>query len=154
MSLTAVLYQRDHQSSWASYRFATSLTLGTHALHSGRLFDWRMAQPPCMPSRRANATILTAVLILVVWMSFHRREIVDGQRGRLRHALSHLHSTQPSSGSPNGPSRPSTSLPPGYSTPVPEDFSAGNSTLGVSQKAPLLSHATTDSLHSLPRSSQ
>lgn len=115
-----------------------------------------MAQPLCMPSRRVNAIILTAVLVLVVWVAFYRREIVDDQRGRLRHAMSHLHFTRPSYDSPDGPSRPSTSLPPDFSTPLPEDFSAGNSTLGVRQKPPLFSHPITDlqSFDSLPRSLQ
>ena len=116
----------------------------------------RTMHPLCMSSRRSNALLSTAVLVLVVWVALHQWKTVGNQRVRLGHAISRLHFPRPSADSINGQSCLSTLPPPSDpSTLVSENLSASNPTLGVSRNAPPPLRPATDLplSDSLPRSS-
>jgi hypothetical protein len=59
----------------------------------------RTMHPLCMSSRRSNALLSTAVLVLVVWVALHQWKTVGNQRVRLGHAISRLHFPRPSADS-------------------------------------------------------
>jgi hypothetical protein len=78
-----------------------------------------------------NAIFLTPALILVAWLACCQQDIVDDRRIRSNHAMSQLHFTHASSESLDGPSCPSCLPSSKSSTPLPDDLSASNSTLGL-----------------------
>ncbi|KAM0723668.1 hypothetical protein Q7P37_000656 [Cladosporium fusiforme] len=87
---------------------------------------WRMVQLSCISQRWFKATFLTAVAVSIALLAFYQWDVIDDQRSRLSTAVGNLHFPQSSSESSS-----SSLLPPSNSSPpVPQDFSAGNSTLG------------------------
>lgn len=117
----------------------------THAFPFGQFFSCKTMQSLCTPSKRSSAVFLMAVLVLVIWLTLHQWEIVDDQRVRLGHAISEFQFTHPSSDHNHEPSYHFPLPPPSDpSEIVSGNFSASNSTLGVSPKASLLSRPTTD----------
>lgn len=87
-----------------------------------------------------KATFLTAVVVSIALLAFFQWNTVEDQRYHQSDAVSSLHSAQASAQLHS--SAASLDLP-----PSPKDFSAGNSTLGVSQKTCYaLSHLLTTQL--------